>query len=60
MKFGWAVSEALTELLGIRSKSNKKAIRARVQKVPPKIPPNILDSVGVRWRSIELVYTKKP
>ena len=35
MKFGWEVSEALTELLGIRSKSNKKAIRARVQKVPP-------------------------
>jgi hypothetical protein len=27
-------------------------------KVPPKVPPNFLDVVGVWWRSIELVYTK--
>ena len=36
MKFGWEVSEALTELLGTRSKSNKKANRARVPKSAPK------------------------
>ena len=28
--------------------------------IPSKIPSNFLDVVGVRWRSMELVYTKKP
>ena len=28
--------------------------------IPSEIPSNFLDTIGVKWRCMDLVYTKKP
>ena len=28
--------------------------------IPSEIPSNFLDTIGVKWRYMDLVYTKKP